>query len=259
MGLGKLSSDSSGTISLPWCNYFYNLEHSREDLVRCLYEGSNLLDMVIGALPQLIISAIYIAVNYQLTVMIHLRDWTRLALRKQPLRVSDPEPDSAQVSTYWLSLPYRYSIPLLISSVAFSWLVSQSLFYYRFTWYDNDGLAFKVPDVYERSRLVARVEHGLGYSALGIICSIVFGLIVFGVSLAIGLRKCAPGLSLGPTNSFVIATACHPPENDRHAAKKPVKWGAIRTDDDIEQQVSLPHCTITSRRVEHPVEGRYYA
>ena len=121
IGLGKLSSDSSGTLPVPWCSYFYNLEHSRGDLVRWLYEGSNLLDMVNGALPQLIISAIYIAVNYQLTVMIQLQDWTRLALLKQPLRVSDPEPDSAQVSTYWLSLPYRYSIPFLISSVAFSW------------------------------------------------------------------------------------------------------------------------------------------
>jgi hypothetical protein len=35
-----------------------------------------------GTLPQIIVSAIYVAMNYQLTAMVHLRDWTRLATRK---------------------------------------------------------------------------------------------------------------------------------------------------------------------------------
>ncbi|KAF2797062.1 hypothetical protein K505DRAFT_236319 [Melanomma pulvis-pyrius CBS 109.77] len=200
---------------------------------------------LVELLPQLIVSAIYVAVNYKLTVMIHFRDWARLAFRQQPLRVSDPEPASDQVSTCWLSLPYQYSIPMLISSGTLGWLVSQALFFQRFIWYDNDGNAV--------------VEHYLGYSTLGVIGSIMFGVSVFGVSMALGLRKCAPGLPLGPTNSFIIAAACHPPENDRNSARSPVEWGAIQIGNDAGEQPLAQHCTITSRRVECPVEGRLYA
>ena len=207
--------------------------------------------MLVGSLPQLIVSEIYIAVNYQFTVMIHLRDWTKLAFRQRPLRVSDPEPASDQVSTYRLSLPYQYSIPLLISSVTLGWLVSQTLFFHRFIWYDNEGNVFKISNLNLRrpttpSILHVRVEHGLGYSALGVICSIMFGVSIFGVSMAMGPRKCAPGLPLAPTNSLIIAAACHPPENDRNAARKLVKWGAIQTGNDADRQPLAQHCTITS-------------
>ncbi|KAF2818535.1 hypothetical protein CC86DRAFT_308942, partial [Ophiobolus disseminans] len=254
LGLGKFNVDSSGTIVPPWC-YLYTSPRQ----FKCQLEQSNTFHMIMGSIPQVITSTIYIAVNYLFTVMIHLRDWTRLALRKHPLRVSDPEPNSAQVSTYWLSLPYQYSIPLLISSIAIGWLVSQSLFYYRFTWYDDNGLFVNLWDAStDNPAVLPGREYGLGYSALGVICSIISGVMVLGVSLAVGLTKCTPGLPLGPTNSFVIAAACHPPENDRHAARNLVRWGAVSTGHDAEQDAT-GHCTITSRRVEVPIEGRWYA
>lgn len=79
------------------------------------------------------------------------------------------------------------------------------------------------------------------------------------MSLAVGLAKCAPGLTLGPTNSLVVAAVCHPLENDYDAAKRTVRWGAIPNENNTEYQHSTGHCTITSRRVEAPIEGRWYA
>lgn len=43
------------------------------------------------------------------------------------------------ISLYWLSLPYRFSIPLLTSSAMLRWLVSQALSTYRFVYSDDYG------------------------------------------------------------------------------------------------------------------------
>jgi hypothetical protein len=206
-----------------------------------------------GPVPQLIVSAVYVAMNYQLTAMVQLRDWTRLAIRKQPLRVSAPEPHSAQVSTYWLSPPYGYSMPLLISSIVLGWLVSQTLFSYRYILYLDDGSFYK--GLFEDLPVseYGRVQHGLGYSVLGIILSMIFGSVIFCVSVALGFSRCAPGLPLGPTNSMVIAAACHPPANEKNAAKKAVRWGVVATANDATGKNVPGHCTITSAYVEDPV------
>ncbi|KAK7182092.1 hypothetical protein PSPO01_11815 [Paraphaeosphaeria sporulosa] len=193
-------------------------------------------------------SAMYLSLNYHLTAMVQLRDWTRLATKRQPLRVSNPESNSDQISTYWLSLPYAYSIPSLLSAAILGWLVSQTLFFYRHRAYDNDG-----------ERFIYYEAPGLGYSVFGLICSLLFGTIVFVASLAVGLQKCPPGPPLGPSNSLVIAAACHPPASDRHAARKKVKWGAIHTESRTGRRAAPYHCTITSRKVESPVVGRWYA
>lgn len=254
MGFGNLYQDSSNTAVPHWCELLPRLGFSRESFNNCYYEGMELYNLLLASLPQLFVSAAYVALNHHLTLMVQLRDWTRLASHRQPLRVSEPEPDSEQVSTYWLSLPYRYSIPQLVSSIVLGWLVSQALFFYRVTWYDDDG---SVTTIGHSEIGFWGWDFGVGFSALGALCSIMFGLLVFLVSVALGFRKCAPGSPLGPTNSFVIAAACHPPENDRHAGRKWVQWGAVATGDGTRE--SPDHCTITSRNVQAPVEGRFYA
>jgi hypothetical protein len=251
MGIGNLQAESEGSVVPPWCSIYST---SDMNYWKCYAKGHALSNILIAAMPQLLISAIYMAVNYQLTVMVHLRDWTRLAVCRQPLRVSEPEPGSVQVSTYWLSLPYRYSIPLLTSSAVLGWLVSQALFSYRLVYYDNDGLPFDPTYSYSWPPRVSggsvdrpNAQLGLGYSALGVISSMIVGILVFLVSVVLGLQKCPPGLPLGPRT------------NDRDAARKEVKWGVLPAEDDDEDQVSVQHCTITSHKVESPKEGRWYA
>jgi hypothetical protein len=259
MGFGKLQDSSSGVLGPLWC--YLPIDISRETCMKPLEFGH----IFIAAAPQLAVSAIYIAINYQITVMVQLRDWTRLTKHRQPLRVSDPIPSSAQVSTYWLSLPYRYSIPLLGSSLLLGWLASQALFYYRLVFRDNDGSLFQERYSYYEPILIDTspdplgTYQGLGWSGMGVILLMIASVCVFTLSLAFGLQKCAPGLPLGPTSSLVIAAACHPPEDDPDAAKKVVQWGEVQSDNNGEERDPVRHCTVTSRKVESPKAGRWYA
>jgi hypothetical protein len=82
--------------------------------------------LIVVNLPQLILSFIYLTVNALHTQLQVEHEWNSYARGYAPLRVSYPV--GKQVSTYRLQLPYRYSIPLLIISVALHYLVSQSIF-----------------------------------------------------------------------------------------------------------------------------------
>lgn len=259
MGFGKLQNNSNGV--LPQIRCFLPTNTINEACMESLGFGH----ILIASAPQLAVSAIYIAMNYQITVMVQLRDWTRLTLHRQPLRVSDPVPGSAQVSTYWLTLPYRYSIPLFGSSVLLGWLASQALFYYRLVFRDNDGSLFQEHYAYYEPILIDTspnplgVYQGLGWSGMGVLLLMITGVCVFILSLAFGLQRCAPGLPLGPTISLVIAAACHPPENDTDAATKLVQWGEVQSDNNGDERDPVRHCTITSRKVRSPKIGRRYA
>lgn len=59
------------------------------------------------------------------------------AEKRKPLRVS--EPVGIQRSSYFISLPLRYGIPLTASSTLLHWLISQSLFLARITAMKPDG------------------------------------------------------------------------------------------------------------------------
>lgn len=200
--------------------------------------------MILTNIPQLAVGAIYLSLNHQITQMIQLRDWNSLTSRHQGLRVSDPEPCSDQTSTCWLSLPYMLSIPLLFTSLLLGWILSQTLFIFRFDLYD---------DVHSQDVDLGR--YAIGYSTVALLFSLAFGLAILVVSVALGFRKCCPGMVLGSSNSLVIAAACHPPENDTHPATKSVRWRAVTITDGHQVR---QRCTITSRRVEDPVTGEWY-
>ncbi|OAL47907.1 hypothetical protein IQ07DRAFT_633570 [Pyrenochaeta sp. DS3sAY3a] len=251
-GFGRSRDESSTYVTTPWCTL--TLGMNGHD-VECVSLDMEIFNVLVASLPQLVVSMVYIGVNHQLTVMIQLRDWTSLASRRQPLRVSEPEEGSSQVATYWLSLPYRFSIPLLASSVMLSWLVSQALFPYRASWFDDYS-----EEVKRGPSLTSNTSAwGISFSAMACICAIGLGTLVFIFPLAVSLRQCAPGLPAGPTNSFVIAAACHPPPNDRHAARGLVKWGVVASNHDAADGRLVQHCTITSRKVEEPIKGCWYS
>lgn len=54
------------------------------------------------------------------------REWAQFASTRRTLRVSKPQ--GQQRSTYWLQLPYRYSVPLMGAMVLLHWLMSRGLF-----------------------------------------------------------------------------------------------------------------------------------
>lgn len=63
--------------------------------------------------PQLPVSLLYFLFNDHFTRMHLAADYNNYALRRRPLRASFPKGE--QQSTFYLTIPYRYSLPLLLT------------------------------------------------------------------------------------------------------------------------------------------------
>lgn len=89
-----------------------------------------MLDSVVVAnIPQLLITMSYYGYNNSMTTMLAAAEYDSYGVSSKSLRVTWPEKDSQQKSTYWLSIPYQYAVPILVLYVVLHWLVSQSTFY----------------------------------------------------------------------------------------------------------------------------------
>lgn len=197
---------------------------------------SNFAPMILLAnLPQTIVSFLYLTYNALFTCMLAAKEWNQFAHKRKTLRVAHPVGE--QRSTYWLQLPYTYSIPLLIMSSLLHWLVSQTLFFVRIKELGSD-----------------RVITSCGYSPIAIITVIPIGVILILVVVLTGFRRYENGIPLAGSSSGAISAACHPPEEDVDAALLPVMWGDVKTEDS-----AVGHCCITSFGVWTPVEGNMYA
>ena len=75
---------------------------------------------------QLMISFLYLFYNNILIHQLVADEFIRFLSEKKTLRVSSPV--GMQRSTYTLSLPWSYAIPLMVSYIFLHWLVSQSVF-----------------------------------------------------------------------------------------------------------------------------------
>ena len=64
-------------------------------------------------------------------------DWTSYTIKRKALRVTSPI--GAQRSTYFLQLPYTYSLPLMTFLDIPHWFVSQFIFMLRVNTYAEDN------------------------------------------------------------------------------------------------------------------------
>lgn len=96
-------------------------------------------NVLIANMPQLLVTVIYLFYNSMLSTFLVQREFSLMHKpeKRKPLRVS--EPMGIQRSSYFISLPLRYGIPLYATSGLMHWLVSQSLFLARITAVDPDG------------------------------------------------------------------------------------------------------------------------
>ncbi|KAJ5150526.1 uncharacterized protein N7500_010715 [Penicillium coprophilum] len=237
-------------------------------------------------IPQILVSLAYFFYNGLLTCMLGAVEYDNYAKEQKPLRVSWPR--GAQRSTYYLSLPYRYSIPLLIVSAVLHWLVSQSFFFVQVIPFDRHG----VPQTHLSDVFVLVT---CGYSPVAIIFGIIVGGLLPIVALGLGLRRFRSHMPLAGQCSAAISAACHPMTTAVDHAVKPVQWGevpdrvlshgifpntvttdvgfearsraesdeqrpslATELDIDDPRPVSLLHCSFTSEDVSEPSTSRLY-
>ena len=167
--------------------------------------------------PQGFFSVLYLMYNGLFTCMLTEEEWQAFAHTRMPLRVSAPQP--GQRSTYYLQLPYLYSLPLIFFSGLMHWLISQSIFLAYVQTYDSDGL--RIPD-YD---IVT-----CGYSPIAIIFSLFIGCLMVLAFLLLGLQQYSAGLPLARNRSNLIKAACVRPPQDSGAATSSVMWGLREKD-----------------------------
>ncbi|KAF2834550.1 hypothetical protein M501DRAFT_1000189 [Patellaria atrata CBS 101060] len=85
-----------------------------------------LINAIIANLAQPTLSFIYFTVNGLFTAMLATLELHDFVKHRKGLRVSTV-PKKEQRGTYFLQVPYRYGIPLMIISILLHWLVSQSI------------------------------------------------------------------------------------------------------------------------------------
>lgn len=217
------------------------------NLLRTKY--SPMATVLLANTPQLILTYLYLAMNSILTHMFIGREWSSYTTQRKALRVSRRR--GQQRGTYWLSIPFRFAIPIATLSVLFHWLASQSLFTVQIT----------VTDAETRGILTNESISTCGFSPLAIALTIVLAFVLAVGSFLLGyIKKYPSGIPLAGSCSAAISAACHPDDNDIGASEKPVQWGAIshgESGEDVGEP--LGHCTFSSLSVEPPIPGRLYA
>lgn len=82
--------------------------------------------ILIANSPQLFLSFAYLAFNGLFTRLHMAKEWSAMGVRYKALRVTSPQ--GQQSSTYFLQLPYRYSLPLIITSILLHWVLSGCIY-----------------------------------------------------------------------------------------------------------------------------------
>jgi hypothetical protein len=215
-----------------------------------ILEGSTSLlgGVLLANTPQVILSYLYLAFNQLYTKMCIGREWAGYLSERKPLRVTLPT--GQQRGTYWLNVPFRYTIPMTILSGSFHWLASQSFFMVQITVTNSHTRAIRRTDQISTC----------GYSPFAMILTMVIGTLIAVGCIAIGRLKYAAGMPLAGNCSAVISAACHPPSVDVVASLLPVQWGAVALGEDRDHgERTVGHCTFSSLPVEYPIAGRLYA
>ncbi|KAL3484732.1 hypothetical protein BJX62DRAFT_218377 [Aspergillus germanicus] len=207
------------------------------------WPGGLIPNTLIANTPQLIFSALYFMCNAILTNMALAAEWDRFAISRKGLRVSTP-PQGHQRRTHFLSLPYRYGVPLIALSALLHWLISQSIFLVRIVVY-RDG-----------EREPSGDTMTVGYSPPAIVTGLCVGVLLPAGLLLTGRRKFRSGMPVAGSCSLAITAACHPRlKNDKYEQIEceRLKWGVDPT-----AEGELGHCAFSDGKVEMPADGAIY-
>jgi hypothetical protein len=190
-----------------------------------------LVNSLLSNLPQLLLSICYFFFNGICTSMATAQERDSFATSRKGLRVS--QPSGSQRSTYFLQLPYKYSIPLTVTSGVMHWLLSQSFFLVRQDYRNKDG----------------SLQSNLSRSACGISAISLLVLLAVFCTLFFAVTTFAASCSL------IYSAACHPLADEIDAHLQPVQWGVVAQGGNDERS---QHCTKSSRPVTAPVAGTVY-
>jgi hypothetical protein len=205
---------------------------------------------ILANTPQVILSMLYFSYNALFTSFLLSYEWITYAHKKKGLRVSW-DPIGAQRTEYFLQLPYRFGLPLMLLSGTLHWLVSQSIFLVSIDFYD----------VYGRPNMDYDGWAGMktcGFSPIAIISVIVLGSLMVIAIVAFGYIPYKQGMTLAGSCSMAISAACHldkrQDSDGAAAAVDKLQWGVVG-----ETSEGVGHCSFSTGSVSAPIVGETYA
>ncbi|KAG9253452.1 uncharacterized protein F5Z01DRAFT_623591 [Emericellopsis atlantica] len=213
-----------------------------------------LANILIANSPQVMVSFLYIFYNGILTRQLVADEWVRFLRKdgKKALRVSSPM--GMQRSSHFLSLPFRYSVPLMTVSILLHWLISQSIFLVQSSAFSAgpDGQRLRMSDYSAR-----------GFTLLGTGLAIALGLVALAALLLNSLIRryhdIPPGFQRMAFHSMAIQALCQRPEGDSDAAFFPVRIGVTSADAGASATRCWPRVVFsTDTELQTPKNGERY-
>ncbi|RSL94620.1 hypothetical protein CEP52_012516 [Fusarium oligoseptatum] len=198
--------------------------------------------VILSNLPHFIFSGLYFQYNALFTGMLAAKEWSDFGRKRKGLRVSS-DPRGEQKSRYFLQLPYRWSIPLILMSMLIHWVLSQSIFLVVIDFGDEFATT-------------------CGYSPIAIFAVIIVAIVMALAVVIAGYQRLPTTIPVVGSCSLGIAAACHglggaerPDE-----ALVPLRWGAMTHPEERTGGVEEPgHCGFSGDYVEEPYEGGLYS
>ncbi|KAL4779057.1 hypothetical protein BJX76DRAFT_365635 [Aspergillus varians] len=192
-GLAKIKTSKEGL----WTSGFATID-TRTMISTYYWRDDIISNSLVANIPHLIFSSLYFLINGVLTTMALSAEWSSFSISRKGLRVSTSTKGSQRRARF-LSLPRRYSLPLLAVSGILHWLMSQSVFLVRVL----------ARDSYHR-RDASRDTTTVGYSPPAIVTGLCVGLLLPAGVVGLAVRFFKTGMPVAGSCSFAIAAACHP-------------------------------------------------
>jgi hypothetical protein len=209
----------------------------------------NFQTILLVNIPRVLVSLMNVLYNGLISAMMLVGQWNSFSQRRQVLRVTVPLGE--QKSDYYLTIPYRYAIPLLVLTGTFHWLISESFFLVSIT-------AFYGTDVQPADSVV-----GTGYSAMAISLAFVVCFLLLGILTFKSLQRYKVGMPVAGSCSAVISAANHKAEGDEAPQLGKVMWGVVKEGKSIgtcnNNEEESGHCAFSSEMVAPPTPGMLYA
>lgn len=211
-------------------------------------------NVLVANIAQPVLSFIYFTYNGIFTCMLAEREWNQFARKMGGLRISSI-PCGSQRSSYFLQLPYRFAIPIMLLSGVLHWVVSQSIFLVAIETYD-EGVRV---DYHSQYRGGTEPEQlSCGYSPIAIMFVIILAFVMMLFAIGTGMKRYDPGIPVAGSCSVVLSAACHVEDEDSASSEmalKPLQWGVVHSGDGDE----VGHCAFSTAKVKFPQESALYA
>ena len=190
------------------------------------FDYVDLIQLILFAnIFQLLISFLYLFYNSILTRQLVADELMRFLREKKPLRVTSPV-GIMQRSTYALSLPFRYAVPLMAAMILLHWFISQSIFVVNVEFWGPGPDGEREPGL-DTSKLATSVTAMLAASLMGTV--LVIGLCLNAARRYPDAPLWMPRIA---TDSAGLQALCHRPRDDEDAFLYPLRIVATDQGDD---------------------------